>query len=282
MSITASVYEHANFNGKSRTYNAYGFRYTKAYSAQLSNIGLHDKISSAKLFPDTSHDSLIICFQNRFEGKYLLIGNKKGSGLVQAANNFTQYNMNDCTSSILFVKTKQENKNEIRLNIRDLIQPVFVQMLDGKLSGTQVSRVGNPIITWDMWPVGQDYLSSGKKYLKIQQKLHISIDWWPDYDAIMTYHIYLYIQNHKLKGYAARWWLTVEEGFKSGEIWDALAPKVEAGLNDVNSTIQSALSAFSGSNFSDLYYLPGNQTGGEANGVKTGLTVDDVTLILES
>jgi hypothetical protein len=282
MSVTATVYKDANFTGRSMTWSLNNnARYYRVIPANLQNIGIHDAISSAKLFPDNTNDSLVILFENYFEGKYLLIGNKKGSGVIQSANNFVPYHMNDNVSSILLVRTKTGISNEFRLNTRDLIQPTFVSMLDGKLKGTQASRDGLPTITWDMWPVGQEYLNPAQKYIKIQQKLHISIDWWPDYSAIMTYHIYLYLESNKLKGYAARWWLWVEGGVKSSDINKALAPKVKAGMDDINTTIQSSLSAFSGFNFNDLYYLPGNQTGADANGIKTGLSSENVTIVLQ-
>lgn len=282
MSVTGSVYQHVNFAGKSKIYFLdNNWRYYRVFPGNLQSIGLHDAISSAKLFSDNNNNSLLICFQHRFQGRYLMICNQKGSGVVETVNSFVPLNnMNDVTSSVLLVRTKLGN--EIRLSAKDLIQPKFVQMLDGKLSGTQVSRVGDPIITWDMWPVGQDYLSQDKKYIKIQQNLHISIDWWPDYEASMTYHIYLYLDNKKLKGYAARWWLWVEGGVKSDDIWDALAPKVKAGMDDINKTIQDSLVAVGALNFKYLYYLPGKQDGAEANGVKTGHTDDDVTIVLQT
>lgn len=281
MSVTGSVYQHVNFGGRSQTYFLdNNWRYYRVFPGNLQSVGLHDSISSAKLFPDNGNNSLLICFQHRFQGRYLMLCNPKGSGVVKAVNSFVPLNnMNDVTSSILLMRTKLGN--EMRLSAKDLIKSKFVQMLDAKLSGTQASRVGEPIITWDMWPVGQAYLDQDKKYIKLHQKLHIAIDWWPDYEATMTYHIYLYLDNKKLKGYAARWWLWVEGGVKSDDIWDALAPKVEAGMDSINTTIQDSLGVAGALNFKYLYYLPGKQDGAEAD-VKTGHTDDDVTIVLQT
>jgi hypothetical protein len=280
MSLTGTVYQHANYAGTHRSYYlSNSYRYYRVWQGTLENAGLHDAISSAQLQPSVVNDCLLICFQNRFTGRYLVLGNQKDTGVIQKVDSFVPYNMNDVTTTVLLVRT--HIANELRFSARDLIQAQFIEMLDQKLKGTQASRSGNPVITWDMWPNGE-YLSSDKKYIKIQQKLHISIDWWPDYDATMTYHIYLYVDNKKLKGYAARWWVSVESGVKSDDIFDALAPKVSAGMDDLNSTLQSSLQMVGSFNFTSLYLLPGKRTGRDANGVSTGNTDDDVTIVLQT
>jgi hypothetical protein len=123
-------------------------------------------------------------------------------------------------------------------------------------------RYGDPVLTWEMFPKGISYLDENRMYLKVHQKLDIEINWWPDYEASITYHLFLHLDGAKhLKGYVARWAYWIEGGAKADNIEEKLKPAVISGMNTFNTELSKQLNALSPFTFSDLYYLPGNQTG---------------------
>lgn len=150
--------------------------------------------------------------------------------------------------------------------------------IDAQLGG-KASRVGDPVRTWAAFPEGISYLNSSQIYLYISQKLNINIPWWPDYDARISYHIYLYLDgSNKLKGYCQRWSAWVEGGVKSDDIMDQLWPSVVSGASTINTKLTDAFKSLPA--FKDFYYLPGRQVT-PVSGVFSGNTYEDVTLVFE-
>jgi len=194
------------------------------------------------------------------------------------------WNTTGHAGSMLLVASKKPGKSETRISFREQFLTQWDTFLDDKLSGTQASRVGDPTLTWEMFPANISYLNPGLTYLKIYQPLHISMPWyWPDYSASMTYHIYLYIDgNHHLRGWGARWECWVEGGAKNGKIHDSLDPQVAAGLSALQDKVnaQFQLLDLLGP-LSDVYYLPGNQVTDVATGSAIGHTTDDITIVVE-
>jgi hypothetical protein len=184
--------------------------------------------------------------------------------------------MNDLTDSLLLVKTNRGS--ETRLSFRDLFLSRWKTTIDSKLSGG-AKRSGEPILTWEMFPEGISYLDPQRIYLKVHQELDIEIDWWPDYEASITYHLFLYLSGGRLRGTVARWAYWIEGGAKADDIEDKLAPAVIAGMDDLNAQLSASLGAIP-ITFTDLYYLPGRQLSAAPTGTLTGWTTDDVTIVL--
>ena len=285
MSLTAlaSLFQHSNFTGTVRLYGLGTQRYNHIDSTQLLNDGLFRQFSSAILHDPSTAASLILFDPLLglpgldYQGRFLQLTNLDGLGDLKV--NLGDHGFNDQTGSILLIG--RNRGTEFKVSFRSIFLTKWKQVIDGQLS-SGARRNGDPTLTWEMFPRNISYLDPALTYLKIHQRLRIEIDWWPDYDASLTYHVFLFIDgNKKLKGSVHRWAYWIEGGVKADDIEEKLRPAVISGANTLNSELATQLNAFSGFNFNSLYYLPGNQTGNAARGVISGNTTDDVTIVLQ-
>lgn len=287
ISTVATVYNGKDQSGTARLYGvSKSARYQRVRRADLAAAGLDRAISSATLYASSDAENVVILFGfpnfgwfsfPDFSGGYQQLANQKGSGKEYDVNLTT---FDNTARSVLLVATRR--RSEFRISFRDAFLQKWNSTLDALLKGTQASRDGNPTLTWEMFPENVSYLSSDRAYLRIHQDLNIELDWWPDYDASVTYHIFLYINGSgNLRGYVQRWAYWVEGGAKSDDIAEELEPKVKQGMTKLNEELASSLSAFDGLGFRDVYYLPGKQTGTTTPASLTGWTTDDVTIVLE-
>ncbi len=282
ISVLASVFQHSNQGGRMALYGvSRTTRYQRASESDLDSRDLWRQISSARLLSSTEADTtLILCgfpvsFYNppNYTGSYVQFTNAR-SGADFNVN--LPGSLNDLTDSLLLVATNRGP--ETRLSFRDLFLQRWRTTIDSKLSGG-AKRSGDPILTWEMFPEGISYLDPQRIYLKVHQKLDIEIDWWPDYEASITYHILLFLSSGRLRGNVARWAYWIEGGAKADDIEEELAPAVIAGMNDLNAQLATALGAIP-ITFTDLYYLPGRQLAPAQTGTLSGWTTDDVTIVL--
>jgi len=289
LSFVTSIHDFNNQGGTSQVLGlSSNSRYNKRRSTDLSSVNLLNDISSARVYNSSVVDATMILFKPPFilpiypdfQGNFLQITNKENSGSAFDVDQLSIHGFNNNTHSILLVGPNKTG-TDIRLSFRSIFLNKWKTTLDGTLSGSRASRNGNPILTWEMWPLGINHLNSNNMYLKIYQKLNIDIPFWPDYDASITYHIFLYLNSEeKLRGHVSRWAYWIEGGIKSGSIEDQLRPKVIEGMNTLNDKLTEELSSFSSFSFKDLYYLPGNQTNNLNTGIIQGSTTDDVTIVL--
>ncbi len=289
LAFLSSVYKGNNQSGSSRLYGVpQSSRYNKATSSSLSSVGFSSNISSARVNASTAADGHLILFAPPFpifsfpdyDGFFVQITNRKNSGSDYDVDHLSAHGINNRTTNILLAAANKGGF-EIRMSFRDLFLQKWKDEIDPLLGG-DADRVGNPTLTWTMFPSGVSHLSSTRRYLKIYQKLNINVPWWPDYDASITYHLYLYLDGSgHLRGHVARWAYWVEGGLKSGQIADQLEPKVITGMGALNNQLDTELGSFSAFTFQDLYYLPGRQTSRKPTGVFSGWTTDDVTLVLQ-
>lgn len=263
-------------------------RYNHFNSSEMINFGLYNNLSSGIVYASGSVDATLILFKpfmnlvdlGSFNGDFMQISVRKNSGSPVQVNQFSDHGFNNAPRSAMVVAANRGT--EFRLSFRDLFLDQWRTMLDAQLAGSQARRHGDPSLTWEMWPTGISHLSSSSMYLKVHQRLDIVIDWWPDYEASLTYHIYLHLDGEgHLRGHTARWAYWVEGGIKSGGIADALEPAVIAGMGSLDDALDTQLEALSGVSFSGLYYLPGRQLTPAATGVMTGNTLQDVTIVVQ-
>lgn len=284
LSFLAIGYEHIDKGGLARLFGVgNSARYNHIDETLLGQLSFDAILSSIQVFGSHNAMANAILFSNNVGG-FVNLGNYAGdfrqlsiakSGAAAFAN-MTDSGFNDRTRSLMLVNSSRAP--EFRVSFRDQFLDTWNQMLDAQLGG-EASRKGDPLMTWAAFPEGISYLDSSQIYLQITQALNINIDWWPDYDASITYHLYLYLDgSRKLQGYCQRWSAWVEGGVKSGGIKDRLWPKVVAGVATINATLRSNFSRLPA--FNDFYYLPGRQIGPET-GLFSGNTWDDVTLAFE-
>jgi hypothetical protein len=264
-------------------------RIRKVPRVSMQSSGIYRNLSSATVYSSSQSDSSLILFRPYFglidlgdyNGSYMQITNRRSSGSALDIDRFSTHGFNNQARSMLLVAARKDT-DEFRVSFRDIFLSKWKEVLDTSLSGSPAKRKGDPAMTWQLWPSGISHLQSGEQYLKIHQRLRVEIDWWPDYDASITYHIRLYLDGGgRLKAYVARWAYWVEGGIKSGAIGDKLEPKVIAGMGTLNTELANQLGLLSSFRFEDLYYLPGNQTSRPPTGVSSGTTFDDVTIVLD-
>lgn len=290
LSALATVFTNANQGGTARLYGVGRTeRVRRAPKSTMQSNGIYRNLSSATVFSTSRSDGTLILFKplygffdlGNYNGEYLQITNRQSSGSALDLDRFSTVGFNDQPRSMMLVAARKDT-DEIRVSFRDIFLSKWKQVIDAELSGSQASRKGDPTLTWELWPTGISHLNSNHMYLKIHQRLDIEIDWWPDYEASITYHIRLYLNGAgKVKGYVQRWAYWVESGVKSGAIGDRLRPKVISGMSTLDSELDQQLALLGGFTFEDLYYLPGNQTSRAGTGVRTGTTFDDVTIVLD-
>lgn len=286
--MLSTVFTGANQTGTGRLFGVSSSeRYHAVPTTEMIASSIFRNLSSATVFSSTRADAtLILCRpllptfpMGDYNGFFLQLTNRRNAGSELDVNSFSGQSFNDLTENMLLVAANKDA--EVRLSFRDLFLDQWKTILDGQLAGSEAKRDGDPVLTWEMFPVGISHLDSSLTYLKIHQPLDIVLDWWPDYDASITYHLFLFIDGGgRLRGHVARWAYWVEGGIKSGGIADKLEPKVIAGMDTLNAELAKQLDALSFT-FSDLYYLPGNQTSRAPTGALTGLTFGDVTIVLQ-
>lgn len=284
LSFMATGYEHINRGGLQRFFGVgNSARYNHIDESLLGRLSFDAILSSIQVNPSSSATANAILFSNNMFGLFPA-GDFGGDfrQVVAEQNgapdfaNLTDSGFNDRTRSILLVNTGRGR--EFRVSFRDQFLDTWNETLDAQL-GSEASRKGDPLMTWAAFPDGISYLSSDQIYLQITQALNINIDWWPDYDASITYHLYLYLDgSNKLQGYCQRWSAWVESGIKSSGIFNQLWPKVVAGVSTINDKLRENFARLPA--FRDFYYLPGRQIA-RVSGVGSGTTWDDVTLVFE-
>lgn len=307
MSLSAMSWLHSQSNqgGSGTLFGlAHDERYRRIPSSLLQTHGVTPSVGSASVFESGNVESLQMLFGPPsswfslpdYTGGLQQIGNPQGSGSTREVN--VPSNLH--ATSALLVGTHRGGNWEARISLRQQLLDEWVQTIDDQLSGSQASRSGEPVMTWEMFPRNVSHLHEDRMYLRIRQNIDIEIDWWPDYEAWLQYHLRLYINGAgNVRGHVARWEYWVESGAKASSISDRLEPKVVAGMETINDQLTEMLSDFDSHTFSDLYYLPGNQTLGALSGLDgfdmgggvtvvtegapdmSGMTTDDVTVVLE-
>jgi hypothetical protein len=259
-------------------------RYYHENYIDLQNRGILRNLSSAIVWESHSIDATLILFDNHdflwpvfnYRGNFLQLTNIRDSGSELRLDRFSDYGFNNQPASLIEVNSR----SILRYSFRDLFLSEWRANIDDAL-GSDASRRGDPVMTWEMWPQGISHLDPELRYLKIHQPLNINIDWWPDYDASITYHIYLYLSNGRLRGHCARWAYWIEGGMKTGSIRDRLRPAVIDGCTILTNVLNEKLREYEDIQFSALYYLPGRQLTWPPPSILTGNTLDDVTIVLE-
>jgi len=270
-------------------------RYHRVPGSELRSRGLYQEITSANLYSSSDADTTLLLFGPQspifgapsldYQGVYAQLTNQRSGNLQHFdLTSLIPGVSNPLVSSLLVVATNR--KKEYRVSFRDAFLSTWNKMLDAKLSGTPAHRTVDPTLTWEMFPEGvsriSGYLDSNLTYLEIFQPLVILLDFWPPYQASITYDLYLYLDGGgRLQGYVAGWSYWVEDGVKKSGIEQQLAPVVEVtAKDDLNKALAASLAKVP-LTFKDLYYLPGKQLEFATTGAIIGNTTDDATIVLE-
>jgi hypothetical protein len=284
-SFLATGYEHINRGGNARLFGVgKQSRYNPIRESLLGQLTFDSVMSSIDVTASSTNEANVILFANSlsgwffplgdFGGDFVSVGCAKG-GPNQFAN-LTDHAFNDRTRSVLVANAW--SRPEFRVSFRDQFLDTWNQTLDQEMGG-DASRKGDPLMTWAAFPESVSYLDPNQIYLEISQALNINVPNWWDYDASITYHLFLYLDaGGRLRGYVQRYAAWVEGGWKTDEIWDQFWPKVGQGAAKVDQKLAQTFGALPA--FAGFYYLPGRQLS-PFSGVRTGTTWDDVTLVFQ-
>jgi hypothetical protein len=256
-----------------------GDRYSAITNSILSSEHLLDSVASGSLVSNAPFDLNLILFQN---GDY--------TGLFQqislsSANPSETYWHTGPVQSALLIASNNIGSKEKRISLVDAFRSKWDSFLDDKLKGTAVSRDVEPLLTWQMFPTGNQWLNSSQTYLRIHQPLHVHLPWyWHDYQASMDYNIVLYITGDQhLRAWVADWECWVEGGAKNGKVHDQLNPQVEASMSALQDQMNQALA------LTDLlgpikavFYLPSKQLSPIGSTRLGGNTSDDITIAIQT
>jgi hypothetical protein len=258
-----------------------GDRYAQITNSLLSGQGLLDSVASGQL-DCTEADLNLICFHNNdYTGQFFQLSlphSEGSSGFWHAGQ----------TQSALLIASNNVGVKENRVSFVDQFRTKWDNNVDGQLQGTQVTRDVEPLLTWQMFPTNDQWLSSSQTYLRIHQPLHVHMPWyWSDYQASMDYNSVLYITGDShLRAYVADWECWVEPGAKRGDVHSQLDPKVEAGMSTLRDQMNQQLAA------TDLlgpikavFYLPDKQLspiGTGTLGTFGSNTSNDITIVVQT
>jgi hypothetical protein len=188
-------------------------------------------------------------------------------------------------SSALLIDSNNVGVNEHRLSFVDIFRAEWDSFLDKQLQGSQVTRDVDPLLTWQMFPQNDQWLSRNLTYLRIHQPLHVHMPWyWSDYGASVDYNVELFVTSDKhLRAWVADYEWRVDSGAKSGQIGDKLGPQAQAGMAALQTELNNKLVT------TDLlgpikavYYLPDRQPSPIGTGVLKGNTGNDITIIIQT
>lgn len=283
MSLSASLYQHTNYGGRSASiYLPYNteFRGIPTYGmltkSALEAYDMHDRTSSIKVSAttaDNDYGRLILFQHERYQGRYASF--QVLSGQTTEAPKLSDIDFNDRTSSALLVRHFTQECPPIPASI--LLKSIVADMdvnyrrwtfSQPNLSGKHVKREsyfavdGAPTYSWDMWPS----FNSSRMYIYVRIPIEAKLDSWFNYSCEARFWVYMYIDgNGTLQGYVDWYGAWVEGGhytdFLLGELMTATASRIVGSFGpftlDFNSRISEALSAWRPLTFQRLYYLPG-------------------------
>ncbi|MEO7143303.1 MAG: hypothetical protein ABI165_07335 [Bryobacteraceae bacterium] len=276
---TALLYSGPNQTGASLlTGIGSGDRYGLIPNSLLSSRGLIDSIASGRLDCSAADLNLVMFHNNDYTGQFFQIS-------LSGTQGETTFWHTGQVNSALLIASNNSGANEHRIGFVGIFRAEWDSFLDHQLQGSQVTRDVDPLLTWQMFPASDQWLSSNLTYLRIHQPLHVHMPWyWPDYQASVDYNVELYVtsDNH-LRAWVAdyEWW--VESGAKSGQIGAKLDPQARAGMSALQTELNQKLTE------TDLfgavkavYYLPDRQLSPIGTGTFGGDTGNDITIVIQT
>lgn len=291
LSFVSSLYTGANQSGNAILAGvSVTTRYNEITSEFMQNQGIYKALTSTRVHDSNLAAGSLILFKpffdtlpsSDYDGQFVQITNAKGADDDFDVDNLDSLGFNNKATSALVVA--RDRNTEFALSFRSMFLDEWKNTIDDEL-GDDAERIGDPTLTWTMFPKGVSHLNSTRRYLYVSQKLNIIIGGWPDYEARIRYHIRLFLNNNgNVRASVPRWSYWIEGGIKSDGIAEQLEPKVINGMNVLSTQLNSLLAGFDSFVWSDLFFLPGNQADSAANavtGIVGGTTYDDVTIVLQ-
>jgi hypothetical protein len=290
-SIWSNLYEHPDSRGRSLfAYLGPDSIYQSIQQSYLQGIGLNDQISSLAL--NASQDEFrgdVIMFQDdRFFGRFTSIRTTINNPTQPVSVSYVGDSINDQTSSVLLVRRYSDETTRV---LGDANAKAVIKSIISGTHGVRELR-GDPIFTWDMWPIGGDSHPNDpeKRFIQVKIPVVINVPDWFDYDAEIWLWFYLYISGGYLQGYLAAYGAWVEGGLKSQDVLNGIMDALPDQFGAIETTLNAELSTVNGTSrlasklavlgpFSTVYLLPGDQNQFTGMAME-GDVEDNVTVVL--
>jgi hypothetical protein len=269
------VYQNANYGGLSAYWHhTEGYRYYRVWKRTLSSVHLDNRISSARVYTTAGGPETAILFEDAgFKGRFVAISGADPCRDVASLGGSLDFD--DRTSSVLLVGHSEHEFMSLHLgeNGRSDAEDFIDAALDDDAG---VSRRGPVVFTWEMWP---DF-DPTKKFVRIDIPLRVQVPRWWDYDARISYYVYLYIDaQYRLRG-CVNWVETwVEGGILSGSINAQLQPDALDSAGDLNGVLTDSLAELDFHEWDRYYLMPGSAPDALPQDY-AGQAEDDVSIIL--
>ena len=243
MSVTATLWEHRDFRGFSKTTNVkHRYRWNRWGAT-------NDVFSSFRAWSIGDRGNAYAFEHIDFDGTFAALN--VGGAFTSSWWSYFGF-LNDTISSSLVIAREPADR-EIEVPLKQQVSSQFKSLFDAETAGTQLRRRGEPRVYATLFP-GYDIK---RVFATINQDLTVVLENWSDYDANVRYDVEFYLANGRLRGYARWSHVWVEAGVFSDGVYDGIAPKLHAAKSKITTAIQSQLDLFGGRTFRDVYLLPG-------------------------
>lgn len=253
MTVVTEFFQHQNFTGSSQTF-------TTGTNSRWHWIRfgspLKNEITSFRSNVVSGRAANVYAFENNdFTGDFASL-NVPAGWTCWWSNVGSK--INDDIESALILR---RNSLEIVQPLADLVLPEFKTEFDAQAAGTQVKRNGDPSIYGVFFPS----FDPNAMLVRIEQKLTVELDCWWDYDARVRFDLQFRLQDGLLDGFCKWYWVWVEGGVFSGQIYDELQPKMLDACGVLTTKLREKLALLNfwailaGYKFGSVYVLPGNE-----------------------
>lgn len=262
---------HRNTDGQSasRSYAA-GYRYQRFEHSALLTLKADQALRRTDR-ASNDHQSLIHFLDGRYRGPFEPVSSGTGEDNIASA---MQHRAGDRVSVLLVTHPCPK---PVAIRLSESVGAEAASAVDDTIEDLEeLTRVGNIVFSWEMWP---DF-DPTRKFVRIDVPLRIKVRGWFNFDARVTYYLYVYIDNRsRLNGYV-RWIETwVDGGTIGAGLNDRLNIRAVEASGRVVHLLNEVLGELNEREWSSCYLMPGSVPA-DISEEYCGHTDDDVSLIL--
>lgn len=270
MTVISEFYVDANMSGTAETFTLPdGYRYMGIwFGSALAN---HITSMRASAAGGLAH---VYGFnENNFQGRYASLNMQDGHVSWWSLQG---RDTDDNIESAIVVA--RYPKGEMVLDLGEQIRPEFVKQFDAKAAGTPVRRNGEPRVFTLFWP-GH---APGKIFVSVEQNLIVDPPDYPwDYAAQVRYDIDVYrTADGSIDAYVYNTYIWVEGGLITGQVMDALKPKMVEGAASLTQALRAKLADLPPVKVKDVYLLPGPKPTSAAGDTRDARDGSSLVLVL--
>jgi hypothetical protein len=259
-----------------------GPRYDRWWPSDMAAAGAAYFTRSVTVFAADQGAAIMMLFDGDYDADFRQFTNTSRHAQFDAdiPEDFYAYGgFKTLTRVSAMLMVQSQRRSELRISCRDALGPQWNQFGANNLPA-QVTFDGPPVLSWDAFPTGVEFLSQDQIYIYIEQDVIVDFsDYWANYHATFSYWIYLKVVDGAVKSQVQRWECWVEGGAFTSVVEAILKPNVELAAIQLERAVDQALSHIP-PNVVSIYYLPGRQLE-QVQGIFGADNPDDTTIIFE-